>query len=247
MEIKNSLEDRKFFIDNRHYFPEYLLRYLKAFGIEQGYNPQIFIYRGETLDVRVDSKGAGFFSPKEGRNIAHIDFDGYEVFYEEKKDQSGIVVRKTYNYAGVQYHPLGGGDFEEFYSYGDRLGNVHIIYAGDVSKEIVVYVGEEKDTFENYILQLKEQINMDKEIDANVLKFLNIMIGDPRFVDGVKHYMKAMAPDIETAYENEVNRLKSFYGDQVQEQMKKIYAIQDNAIAELTHFRDELLAGKKSK
>ena len=250
MEKTNDYEDEIVYVDDSHYFPKYLLCYLNALGIKQGDNPKEFFFNGEKLIIKADFSGIKFFSKfdynsQENTNlVARINCDSNAIYFTT--ETAGLGIRKSSNYDGVEYHA--SAFIHSVYSYGDMLGNVHIIYSnGWKSKEIVVRIGEEHKKAEDYLSLLKEQITKDIIYDPNALEIIHLMVDDPRVVNGVKNHIKVMAPDIDTAYERKVNELKAFYGDQLQEQMKKIYAIQDNAIAELTQFRDELLKRKKSK
>ena len=244
MNNKKIIEDfenrRCYYDDAGNSFPYYLRHYLEAFGIECGYNMQHYVYKGEQLEVQANNDGVTFISPKNGMVAEVADTNTVRFF-----DKGNLKVIEEDNRDGITF--VGNDHAYSVYAYGDMLGNVHIICIyGNHESEVVVRVGEEHFAPKEYIDELAGKIN-GNSIDKEDLKVLNVMVWDPRILDSVKKLMKVMAPDIETAYENKVKELKAFYGDQLQEQIKKMYAIQESAINDLTKFKDAYIREYCSK
>lgn len=216
-----------------HFFPEYFLNYLRAFGIFDTMGNYYYYYDGEKLDLRIENTKIVFSLPKKCEHLVEIDVDKSEIYFKEG-DICGSVKAFSSNGHDVLRYCMNGRIYN-ICIYRDVLGNVTISY-NTVQENVEIRVGEEHDDINSYMDVLKDKIDLDEIYDENGIdaKMVRVMLYDPRILNRVSYLVSLMAPDIETAYNNVVKEIQEKY----QNQINKIIELQDKEIQELTDYKE---------
>lgn len=235
-EIIKEFDEERMYVDETHSFPNYLLDYLLAYGIDEGYRHGSFYYKKdgferEELEVITTDDTISFYSPSRKRMISEIRMNDNknEVFY---MDGFASSVHE-YDDLGITY--ARDGRVYSLIVNTDPLGNVIIKYKHfGIEKEVIIRVGENYSTKKGYLKLLREQIDdttIDNEID---LKIVDAMFDDPRILARIRKLMSIMAPDLATAYQVKANEIKAKYQDLIEELIKK----QMEEVGKLTAYFD---------
>ncbi len=137
----------------------------------------------------------------------------------------------------------------------DMLGNVSVSFSSFADNYLkqIINIGEENIIASNYLLEMKEKLNDNKQytkyVDVNInavsyssqvgiiLGLVQAMFEDSRIIIDLIELINNMAPDLETALENKIAALNSFYDAQLNEAVVQINDMRKSAIADLLAYK----------
>lgn len=224
--IEEFENKRCFYDENGHSFPYYFRNYLWAFGIECGYGMQNYWYNGEKLEIITEDDKIKFISPSRNSYVAIINPKSYEIYFKDGETVGSV--RELDYYGGLQYAMNGRQYYFNVYS--DMLGNITLSYNN--RDLIVIRIGEKHQTSEEYLEMAQDHIDSKVSI-ATDFRMMCTILDDPRIVSRLERLMKDMAPDIETAYQRKIDKIKSTCNDKITDLLKE----QENHIRELTLYK----------
>jgi hypothetical protein len=240
------MDEKVFYIDDEHYFPEYFLEILHVLGIDEGYGLGNFFYESKELKVRYRNNGIVWYT-NDNAYLAHINLVTNTLFFGNgEKGDTEVSVKIGDGYAAYSY----GNKKYTLDIRGDMLGEVHVVFEGpgritestgslSIKEEEVITIGEDKFEPHSYFDLIRNRI-VDK-VDPDDLEMIDVIFSNPIIVDRLEKLLNDVSDTIDDAYLKKIKEISEFYQGQINEAVEKILETQKGAIADLTAYKDRCL------